>query len=466
MALRLPMLTMMVCCAMLLPQPSLAAQQSITSRRSNAPILKAATRQSQGVSAGMSSAANPLRFVNQSPMVEGAANSAADAIPADVAKAIYPSRQLTSQNSAATESNLAAESNLTSASTRANQQTSSVKQAAYLEPVSNPQAFAAPAASVAHAINYQPATKREPVKAEPDFSSVPPRKVVTDSQRQAQVEAMLNQSGSTKQRVNENETIGSLLNSSAGDGTRSNQAAANELDNDLAFSDPVFSEGEFSSESSSSQQFKQLLEKIVTSTVYVLIFAVGFIFVAKRWVKKNDTPSKGTKKPQPAPDIKVVSSLRLQAKSNLQLVEIGKERVLVASDATGIKSVVSLGSPFSSALESYEEADETDEVPPAAEMPLEQPSHFSQPIARFENGISKPASDGSLNSTIRQAAPEPELPPRRVSLSERVRAYAQSEVKPEPETDVEAEMKRKLAELLGGEAFKDVFYKANQSRRS
>ncbi len=505
MALRLPMLTMMVLCAILLPQPSLEAQQSITSRRTNAPVLKAATRQTQNPSVGMSTAVNPLRFAGLPSSAAAITDSTPDPIPANVAQAIYPSRRSASasSNTLPPSPNNASEQTQNanagqqiqtvpgSRETGSRQQTGSVKQAAYIEaayiePVSyaQPTAPRANNSNVGHAMSHTPPPNVEPAKAEmtADFSRMPPREVVAESELQAQVEAMLNQSASRKMRTDGKETVGSLLSGSLNSrpsSFESNTELANELPGDSSASLGFEKDGsEQDSESITSQQFKKLLEKVVASTVYVLIFAVGFIFVAKRWVKKKVKPTAGAHSSRAVPDIKVVSSLRLQAKSNLQLVEVGQERVLVASDATGIKSVVSLGSPFSSAFESYEEPEATQstyEAPSEAPSPLLQPSQFSQqPITRFESSLANPSpvsmpssTDAELNSNGQTNTGHVE-PPRRVSLSERVRAYAQSEVKPEsvPDTDVEAEMKRKLAELLGGEAFKDVFYKANQSRRS
>ncbi len=182
--------------------------------------------------------------------------------------------------------------------------------------------------------------------------------------------------------------------------------------------------------SSSSDDFQALLQKIATSTCIVLVVGVGFVLVAKRWINRGGTAartasaSKSSVKTN-APTFRMIAQLRLSAKANLHLIEIGDQRVLVASDLSGIKTVVPLNTPFADALADYSDiiAGETNQA------------INRQPETQSTAGTYTPAARGPV--------------PAKKSTEE-----------------IEIEMQRKLSELLGGEAFKDVFYKANQTTRA
>ena len=162
----------------------------------------------------------------------------------------------------------------------------------------------------------------------------------------------------------------------------------------------------------SKPQFQDLLGNIAGSTCLVLILGVGFILVAKRVTKGKVAKSK---QKSDQPQINVVANLRLTPKSNLHLVEVGKQRVLVASDAAGIKSVVSLTNSFASELDSLDDEVATEAASVATE-------------SNQESGVyEKP-------QTARQA-----------------------------DAEIEAEMRRKLSEVLGGQAFKDVCYHSTRA---
>lgn len=173
--------------------------------------------------------------------------------------------------------------------------------------------------------------------------------------------------------------------------------------------------------SSNPQDFQEMLIKITTSTCVVLFLGIGFIVVAKRWMvwtgsakatssrKRNSSARKNE-----PPQFRIVSNLRLSPKSNLHLVEVEDQRMIVATDATGINSVTPLAKPFAASL------DEMDAMTDDLQEEVETAETYT------------PAAVNSYSAKQSSA-------------------------------EIEADMQRKLAELLGGEAFKDVFYKNNRA---
>jgi flagellar biogenesis protein FliO len=114
---------------------------------------------------------------------------------------------------------------------------------------------------------------------------------------------------------------------------------------------------------------RELIEKIGYNTLFVLAFGVGFIFVAKAWLKPN-----ANKPPADSTEFEVLSSLKLPGKSNLMLVKVDSERLLVALDPTGVKSVTHLSDSFADKLESYSEISE----PFAQSSPQPEPDFHTQ----------------------------------------------------------------------------------------
>jgi hypothetical protein len=224
-----------------------------------------------------------------------------------------------------------------------------------------------------------------------------------------------------------NQTLASLLEESNSQ-TRSNSATANEK-----------SWTEFGSTGSdevaatqSSDDFQQLLQRIATSTCVVLFLGVGFIVVAKRWVggrhSRAAAGSRSKTKSSDSPRIRVVDTLKLNAKSHLQLVEVGDQRILVASDVDGIKSVTPLQNSFTSALASYDNQNESD-------------SEFESSSAGTYTPAARTTDDRNATVNMKNG----------------------NQDKQSSTAEIEAEMKRQLAELLGGQAFKDVFYQQTRA---
>ena len=146
---------------------------------------------------------------------------------------------------------------------------------------------------------------------------------------------------------------------------------------------------------------RQLIEKIAYNTLFVLVFGVGFVFIAKVWIK----PNKGQSQIQ-QDGIEVISSLKLPAKSNLMLVNVSGEKLLVALDASGVKSVVHLTDSFANKLAAYSEIE--DEVP-EMEQRFEESLASPTPTKRTKTKSKSPVY--SLDSVLgeretKQAAPK------------------------------------------------------------
>lgn len=176
--------------------------------------------------------------------------------------------------------------------------------------------------------------------------------------------------------------------------------------------------------------FQNMLQNIATSTCLVLCLGVGFIVIAKRFLQNrpsnfnaNNARNKTRASSEPS-TIRIINTLKLNGKANLQLIEVGDQRVLVASDLSGIKSVVALNQNFSTALEALESGEQA--------LAATEPSSSA--------GVYTPAA-----RTTAETQPKPQSTQPQQSTAE-----------------IEAEMKRQLSQILGGQAFADVFY--NQTR--
>ena len=103
-----------------------------------------------------------------------------------------------------------------------------------------------------------------------------------------------------------------------------------------------------------SPEFRKVIERIALSTCLVLCGGVGFILVAKQFMKfKEPVRAVATE------SIQIRSTLQLSPKSHLHLVETGTHKLVVASDQNGIRSVVPLADSFSQTLESFEQDEAT-----------------------------------------------------------------------------------------------------------
>ncbi|MEL7497684.1 MAG: flagellar biosynthetic protein FliO [Planctomycetota bacterium] len=82
-----------------------------------------------------------------------------------------------------------------------------------------------------------------------------------------------------------------------------------------------------------------LIQRIGYYTLIVISIAMGFIFLAKLWQNKKQSNSTDE-----TAGFKILSQLPLAGKATLTLISVEDERLVVATDLTGCKSVVRLGS--------------------------------------------------------------------------------------------------------------------------
>lgn len=114
-----------------------------------------------------------------------------------------------------------------------------------------------------------------------------------------------------------------------------------------------------------SADFTNVVKDLAYNTMIVLAFGIGFIFVAKIWFTKK--PS--LQSPETNVNFDVLSTLKIAPKCNLMLIQIGQDRLVVATDTLGVKSVVRLTESFGSQLESFDsEMDQSDIDTPAPKI--------------------------------------------------------------------------------------------------
>jgi flagellar biogenesis protein FliO len=102
-----------------------------------------------------------------------------------------------------------------------------------------------------------------------------------------------------------------------------------------------------------SLELSETVRKIAFATAVSMLGCVVLVFVAKLWQGRRSpatqAPSGGGRNRNTAP--RVEQSLSLGNKSLLRLVRVGNQQVLVATDATGIKSVLAIQPDFDSMLD-------------------------------------------------------------------------------------------------------------------
>ena len=104
-------------------------------------------------------------------------------------------------------------------------------------------------------------------------------------------------------------------------------------------------------------KFQRLIKHLAINTGIVLCIGIAFVFIAKQWFTGKAPRQKSKIKPA----IQITSTLKLSPKSNLFLVEAGDQRLVIASDHNGIKSVVPLNNSFSDTLDSIADIARSDE---------------------------------------------------------------------------------------------------------
>jgi hypothetical protein len=176
----------------------------------------------------------------------------------------------------------------------------------------------------------------------------------------------------------------------------------------------------------------ETIQRIAIGLCLVLAAACLLLVVAKRWLfsgrpapAQSHTVRPSSKLRREASSIQILNQLKLDAKSLLYLVEANEQQVLVAIDMAGIKSVVPLHSDFGAALNEISENPNTKTRSIVEELEEE----FGQPVIYSPSSV---RSSGAVPA--RPSSPPPRQP---ASVKERV-----------ADSDVELEMKRKLAEIL------------------
>lgn len=121
-----------------------------------------------------------------------------------------------------------------------------------------------------------------------------------------------------------------------------------------------------------SDDSRKLIERIAYNLLFVLTLGVGFIFVAKKWMKVGGAEVKPSKS-----EFEVLNTLNLPGKSTLMLIKVNSNRLMVATDSTGVKSVVHLTDSFTENIDAYDDVPE-----PSAVNQLQQTRSFADHLER------------------------------------------------------------------------------------
>lgn len=164
------------------------------------------------------------------------------------------------------------------------------------------------------------------------------------------------------------------------------------------------------------QNLGQLISKLGMNLAFVLFLAIGGILAAKQWMKP---PQKGQSKNRflnseessHSDSMQVLETLRIDGKTTLHLIECGTSKVLVATDAVGLKSINLLTPSFESTLQ-YQ-ADDFEAANPQSfsrhrEETIERPKPksaspklFREPTSPVNKPPTKPAPDAMDEKLIR-----------------------------------------------------------------
>jgi flagellar biogenesis protein FliO len=92
-----------------------------------------------------------------------------------------------------------------------------------------------------------------------------------------------------------------------------------------------------------------MIVRLVSGTAVVLGLCVLTLWGIKRWLHPAAAHGAGQR------ELRLLETLQLGNRCSLQLVHLGKQPILVGIDASGIKSIVPLPTPFEAALEDAEQ---------------------------------------------------------------------------------------------------------------
>lgn len=207
------------------------------------------------------------------------------------------------------------------------------------------------------------------------------------------------------------------------------------------------SDGKFASDGS---RMRLLAEKLAINTVIVMVCGVGFILIAKQWFKLKQPASKSS---DLAFEIK--SKIQVAPKSHLMLVHLGSERLVVATDASGVKSVLRLTETFADTLDSLAE----DEIPAAL------PAEILAAEKATETEV-RPTEDRYSLAMLGNSTPAE--PPERDSFAPAANAKARvKNAKPRADQAKanEAAIRKQMEEALAKHGLKDLILHNLQASR-
>jgi flagellar biogenesis protein FliO len=110
--------------------------------------------------------------------------------------------------------------------------------------------------------------------------------------------------------------------------------------NELAYTPPAWPE---------APDPKAMITRLVLGTAIVLGLCAGTLMLSKRWLRGMPVKTSATG------PLAVIDSLALGNRCHVHLVGVGKHRVLVGMDASGLKSLVPLSEDFDEALNQVRE---------------------------------------------------------------------------------------------------------------
>lgn len=88
-----------------------------------------------------------------------------------------------------------------------------------------------------------------------------------------------------------------------------------------------------------------MLLRLVAGTAVVLALCAGTLFLARRWLRQ--VPGQGGS----GGHLTVIETLSLGNRAVVHLLRVGRQQVLVGTDAAGMKALIPLPEPFGDALE-------------------------------------------------------------------------------------------------------------------
>lgn len=421
-------------------------------------------------------AENPLRFGALAPMETTTENARAETssrnqMPAEVERAIYQTNQSqTGQNQARIHYDRSVQPASHVASFQVRQIPS--QGSPVIEPVTRPASKYAPIATATTASASTPAVEADQFEERKDLALLGTALNSLQQQPPAHqpVQQVVPASHEVLQPAFEQQAVSQVVE--VAQYARQHEGVANALVREplqanpaaVADSDSQVSSGSSLMSNPKSPQFRKIIEQIAMSTCLVLCGGVGFILVAKQFFKMKQKPLGRTSETN---SIEIKSKLALSPKSNLFLVETGKHRMVVASDQTGIRSVVPLTDSFAEAFGSLE-----DEAAVAAELSA-APSMAATnvPEPRATNSNSSEVSPGKLPPEMYSLA----TVGQRAAGGQGLRS-AKAESKPTPrmernaktandsKLESEAKIRRKMEDALRDGGLKDLLLQSLQAK--